>query len=130
MRLDHARAMVDAVVAAATGPVSVFVADEHGEIVAAATMDGAAPDTRLNAQRKAYTAARSDARSTADLAAKVSGDPAELASFDPFFTFFKGGVAAFEAGVRVGAIGVSGLPGEEDDRVARDAVARAGLELE
>ena len=61
---------------------------------------------------------------------KVSGDPAELASFDPFFTFFKGGVAAFEAGVRVGAIGVSGLPGEEDDRVARDAVARAGLELE
>ena len=130
MRLDHARAMVDAVVAAAKGPVSVFVADEHGEIVAAATMDGAAPDTRLNAQRKAYTAARSDARSTADLAAKVSGDPAELASFDPFFTFFKGGVAAFEAGVRVGAIGVSGLPGEEDDRVARDAVARAGLELE
>ena len=41
-------------------PVSVFVADEHGELVAAATMDGAAPDTRLNAERKAYTAARSD----------------------------------------------------------------------
>jgi glc operon protein GlcG len=130
VRLDHARAMVDAVVASATGPVSVFVADEHGEIVAAATMDGAAPDTRLNAQRKAYTAARSDARSTADLAAKVSGDPAELASFDPFFTFFKGGVAAFEGGVCVGAIGVSGLPGEEDDRIARDAVARAGLDFE
>ena len=97
--------MVDAVVAEASGPVSVFVADEHGELVAAATMDGAAPDTRLNAQRKAYTAARSDARSTAELAAKVSAEPAELASFDPFFTFFKGGVAAFEGGVRVGAIG-------------------------
>ena len=41
--------------------MSVFVADGHGELVAAATMDGAAPDTRLNAQRKAYTAARSDA---------------------------------------------------------------------
>ena len=73
MKLDQARAMVDAVVAEASGPVSVFVADEHGEVVAAATMDGAAPDTRLNAQRKAYTAARSDARSTAELAAKVSG---------------------------------------------------------
>ena len=45
----------------ASAPVSVYVADDHGEIVAAATMDGAAPDTRLNAQRKAYTAARSDA---------------------------------------------------------------------
>jgi hypothetical protein len=26
--------------------LSVFVADTHGELVAAATMDGAAPDTR------------------------------------------------------------------------------------
>jgi glc operon protein GlcG len=130
VKLDQAQAMVDAVVAEASGPVSVFVADEHGEIVAAATMDGAAPDTRLNAQRKAYTAARSDARSTAELAGKVSAEPAELASFDPFFTFFKGGVAAFEGGARVGAIGVSGLPGEEDDRIAREAIARAGLDLE
>jgi glc operon protein GlcG len=130
VKLDQARAMVDAVVGEASGPVSVFVADEHGELVAAATMDGAAPDTRLNAQRKAYTAARSDVHATAELAEKVAGNPAELASFDPFFTFFKGGVAAFEAGVRVGAIGVSGLPGEEDDRIAREAIARAGLDLE
>jgi glc operon protein GlcG len=130
VKLDQARTMVDAVVGGAPGPVSVFVADEHGEIVAAATMDGAAPDTRLNAQRKAYTAARSDARSTAELAEKVAGDPVELASFDPFFTFFKGGVAAFSGGVRLGAVGVSGLPGDEDDRIAREAIARAGLDLE
>jgi uncharacterized protein GlcG (DUF336 family) len=130
MRLQQAQAMIDAVVASAPAPVSVFVADDHGEVVAAATMDGAAPDTRLNAQRKAYTAARSDARATRDLAEKVEGRPAELASFDPFFTFFKGGVAAFEDGRRVGAIGVSGLPGEEDDRIAREAVAQAGLDLE
>ena len=62
MQLEQARAIVDHVVAQASGAVSVFVADTHGELVAAATMDGAAPDTRLNAQRKAYTAARSDAR--------------------------------------------------------------------
>ena len=130
MKLEHARTMVDAVLDSAPSPVSVFVADEHGELVAAATMDGAAPDTRLNAERKAYTAARSDASTTADLAEKVSGDPAELASFDPFFTFFKGGVAAFEDGVRVGAIGVSGLPGDEDDRIAREAIVGAGLALE
>jgi uncharacterized protein GlcG (DUF336 family) len=111
----------------AAAPVSVFVADAHGELVAAATMDGAAPDTRLNAQRKAYTAARSDATSTAALAAKAREDAAERASFDPFFTFFQGGVAAFEDGPRVGAIGVSGLPGPDDHALAIRALESVGL---
>jgi uncharacterized protein GlcG (DUF336 family) len=118
---------VQTVIGEASGPVSVFVAEQHGELVAAATMDGAAPDTRLNAQRKAYTAARSDALSTRDLAEKVQSKPAELASFDPFFTFFKGGVAAFDGAERVGAVGVSGLAGTEDDSLARRAIAQAGL---
>jgi glc operon protein GlcG len=130
LKLPQARALVDAVLENAPGPVSVYVADDHGELVAAATMDGAAPDTRLNAQRKAYTAARSDARSTGELAAKLAQDAAERASFDPFFTFFKGGVAAFEDGLRIGAIGVSGLPGEEDERLALEAIAKAGLSPE
>jgi uncharacterized protein GlcG (DUF336 family) len=127
MQLQHARAIVDLVVLEAPGPVSVFVADDHGELVAAATMDGAAPDTRLNAQRKAYTAARSDARSTRELAEKVKDDPVERASFDPYFTFFLGGVAAFDGATRVGAVGVSGLPGEVDEELARRAIAAAGL---
>jgi glc operon protein GlcG len=127
MKLLQARALVDAVLESAPGPVSVYVVDDHGELVAAATMDGAAPDTRLNAQRKAYTAARSDARSTSELAARVADDPVERASFDPFFTFFKGGVAAFEDELRIGAIGVSGLPGEADERLALEAIAKAGL---
>jgi uncharacterized protein GlcG (DUF336 family) len=103
-------------------PGVVFVADTHGELVAAATMDGAAPDTRLNAQRKAYTAARSDATSTRELAEKARADPVEQASFDPFFTFFLGGAAVFEDGRRVGAVGVSGLPGEVDEQLARAAI--------
>jgi uncharacterized protein GlcG (DUF336 family) len=127
MQLEQALAIVQLVVKEAPGPISVFVADEHGELVAAATMDGAAPDTRLNAQRKAYTAARSDARSTSDLAEKVKDRPSELASFDPFFTFFKGGVAAFEGETRVGSVGVSGLPGEVDEDLARRAIAAVGL---
>ena len=96
MKLEQAQAIVDFVVREASGPVSVFVANTHGELVAAATMDGAAPDTRLNAQRKAYTAARSDARSTRELAEKVREDAVERESFDPFFTFFLGGLAAFD----------------------------------
>ena len=127
MKLAQAQAVVDHVVTVAAAPVSVFVADDHGELVAAATMDGAAPDTRLNAQRKAYTAARSDARATSQLAEKVRDNPAERASFDPFFTFFLGGLAAFEGETRVGAVGVSGLAGEVDEALARQALEAAGL---
>ncbi len=128
MRHEQALRIVAFVVAEGSGPVSVFVADDHGELVAAATMDGAAPDTRLNAQRKAYTAARSDQSRTSALAEKAREDPAERASFDPFFSFFKGGVAAFEEGGRVGAVGVSGLPGEEDEALAERAISAAGLD--
>jgi glc operon protein GlcG len=122
VKLDRARRIVEHVVAAAPAPLSIFVADTHGELVAAATMDGAAPDTRLNAQRKAYTAARSDARSTRELAEKVQDNAVERASFDPFFTFFLGGVAVFEGDTRVGAVGVSGLPGADDERLALAAI--------
>jgi len=122
MKLERALAIVEHAVAHASGPVSVFVADSHGEVVAAATMDGAAPDTRLNAQRKAYTAARSDARSTRELADKVRDDAVERASFDPFFTFFLGGVAVFDGETRVGAVGVSGLPGDVDEQLAIAAI--------
>jgi uncharacterized protein GlcG (DUF336 family) len=125
MNLHRALRIVDLVVSEAPGPVSVYVADSHGEVVAAATMDGAAPDTRLNAQRKAYTAARSDAPTTTALAEKVRDDPVERASFDPFFTFFRGGVAVFEGDERVGSVGVSGLPGEEDERLAQLAIDRS-----
>jgi uncharacterized protein GlcG (DUF336 family) len=123
MQLVRAQAIVDHVVANAPGPVAVFVAVAQGELVAAATMDGAAPDTRLNAQRKAYTAARSDAKTTRELAEKVKDDPVERASFDPFFTFFLGGVGVFEDGSKVGAVGVSGLPGEVDEQVALAAIS-------
>jgi uncharacterized protein GlcG (DUF336 family) len=125
MMLERARRIVDDVIANAPGPVSVFVADTHGELVCAATMDGAAPDTRLNAERKAYTAARSDARSTRELAEKVRDDPVERASFDPRFTFFLGGVAVFEGETRIGAVGVSGLPGETDEQLALGASERS-----
>ena len=129
MKLEVAWAIVDFVIAKASGPVSVFVADTHGELVAAATMDRAAPDTRLNAQRKAYTAARSDARSTRELAEKVREDAVERESFDSFFTFFLGGVAAFDGETRVGAVGVSGLSGEDDESLARQALEAAGLSV-
>ena len=118
MRLDQALAIVDAVVSHARGPVSVFVADDHGELVAAATVDSAAPDTRLNARQGVHRRAE---RPNVHRAARGEGArrSGELASFDPAFIFFKGGVAAFDGERRVGAVGVSGLPGDEDDALAR-----------
>jgi len=127
MRLEHALVQLHFVLDNASAPVSVCVVDDHGEVIASASMDGAAPDTRLNAQRKAYTAARSDATSTRALAVKARADAAERASFDPLFTFFLGGVASFDGDARVGAIGVSGLPGEDDDALARQAIEASGL---
>jgi uncharacterized protein GlcG (DUF336 family) len=130
MGLTHEQALaaIRAVVEAASGPVSVVVVDAHGEVVASVRMDGAALDTELNARRKAYTAARSDATTTRELAAKARASPTELASFDPYFSFFLGGVAAFQDGRRVGAVGVSGLPGEVDEQLAVAAVRAAGLD--
>ena len=128
--MTHAEALavLSSVIDSATGPVSVVAVDTHGEVVASIAMTGAARDTYLNAHRKAYTAARSDATTTRQLAEKVGGTPTELASFDPFFSFFIGGVAAFRGGVRVGAVGVSGLPGEVDEELAVAAIRAAGLE--
>jgi uncharacterized protein GlcG (DUF336 family) len=125
---EQALTAIRATLEAAPAPMSIAVADDHGEIVACLAMDGAARDTLENARRKAYTAARSDATSTRALADKVRDAPTELASFDPQFSFFHGGVAAFSAGRRVGAVGVSGLPGADDERLAVAAIAAAGLE--
>ena len=128
MTHEQALAAVQHVLDAAPGPVSVVAVDSHGEVVASVSMTGAARDTYLNAERKAYTAARSDASTTRELAAKVGATPTELASFDPRFSFFLGGVAAFEGGRRVGAVGVSGLPGEQDEELAFAAVRAARLD--
>ncbi len=128
--MTHSEALVvlRSVIDAAPGPVSAVVVDTHGEVIAAVAMTGAARDTYLNAHRKAYTAARSDAFTTRQLADKVGGTPTELASFDPFFSFFLGGVAAFRAGERVGAVGVSGLPGDVDESLAIAGIRAAGLD--
>jgi glc operon protein GlcG len=128
MTHEQAMVVVRAAVEAARSPISVVAADDHGEPVALWRMDGAPLDTAENAGRKAYTAARSDQPTTRALAEKVAAAPSELASFDPRFSFFLGGVAAFAGGRRVGAVGVSGLPGEEDEALAVLALRAAGLD--
>ena len=128
MTHEQALAVVRAAVAAAGAPVSVVASDDHGEPVALVRMAGAPLDTLENASRKAYTAARSEQPTTRRLAEKVAAAPTELASFDPRFSFFLGGVAAGSGGARIGAVGVSGLPGPDDEALAVAAIRAAGLE--
>ena len=127
--LDATRALaiVHAVATTAPGPVSVVVSDDHGEPIASLRMDGAPLDTYENARRKAYTAARSGQPTTAALADAVRASPTELASFDPSYSFFMGGVAVLSGGRRVGAVGVSGLPGPDDEALAIAAISAAGF---
>jgi uncharacterized protein GlcG (DUF336 family) len=122
--LDFLQSVIDA----ASGPVSAVVVDTHGEVIASLAMTGAARDTYLNAHRKAYTAARSDALTTRQLADKAGSSPTELASFDPFFSFFLGGVAVLRGDERIGAVGVSGLPGEADEALALAGIRAIGLD--
>jgi uncharacterized protein GlcG (DUF336 family) len=51
----------------------------------------------------------------------------ERLNFDPAYTFWPGGVAAWDGESFVGAVGVSGLAGEVDDALARAAIESAGL---
>jgi glc operon protein GlcG len=129
MTHDQALAVISSVLETAAGPVSAVVVDTHGEVIASVAMTGGARDTYQNARRKAYTAARSDAFTTRQLAEKAGGSPTELASFDPEFSFFLGGVAAFSEGRRIGAVGVSGLAGEVDEQLAIAAIRAAGLDV-
>jgi len=129
VRLALAQQIVAHVVEHAPGPVSVFVADAHGELVAAARMDGSNHDTRFNAQRKAFTVARSGAPSTQALREGTADDLAERHNFDPAYTFWPGGVGAYDGDELVGAVGVSGLAGDVDDALARAAIESTGLSV-
>ena len=129
MLVANAQGIVAHVLANAPGPVSVFVADAHGELVAAARMDGSNHDTRFNAQRKAFTVARAGVPSTLALGEWTAEDRMERLNFDPAYTFWPGGVGVFEGDQLIGAVGVSGLAGEVDDALARAAIESVGLSV-
>jgi len=115
---QHALAQICATQQQHGQPVTVAIADDHGELLAFTRMDGAALHTGVLAQNKAWTAAR-DRQATQDLGAwsRSSGRP--LASWtDPRFTGFGGGVPVWKDGRVIGAVGVSGLSEDEDHRIA------------
>jgi glc operon protein GlcG len=101
---------------------SVAIVDSHGELIAFLRTDGCPLPSINNAINKAFTAAREG------LASKEIGNASRL---DPFpmtnfgdlrYTGWGGGLPLRVGTAVVGAIGVSGLPEQEDmDLAARGA---------
>jgi len=122
---------VDAVVAEASKTsrsAVVAVADTHGELIALARMDGAPLSSIAIAANKAWTAAR-ERKTTQEIGERVRHPEKgfDIAYFgDPRFVGWGGGVPVWRDGEVVGAIAVSGLPQEDDIRLATWAATLVG----
>jgi glc operon protein GlcG len=93
---------------------AVAVVDAHGELIAFIRTDGCPLPSINNAIHKAFTAARErkPSRQIGE-AARQEGFP--LTNFgDLRYTGWGGGVPILQSGQVIGAVGVSGLPEEED----------------
>ena len=129
--IDDALKLIDAVLAAAldakTQPVAAAVVDDNGDWVAFARMDGAPAFSREYAQRKAYTASlmRLDLQEFGPARAKSGRPVADLGNPRLVGASFGGVVIKDPAGNIMGGLGVSGAAPEEDERIARAALAAA-----
>jgi glc operon protein GlcG len=98
----------------------IAVADTYGELIAFARMDGAPISSIRIAQNKAWTAAR-ERKPTKEIGDKVRHPEKgfDIAYYgDPRFVGWGGGLPVLRNGQVVGAVAVSGLPSEEDIRLA------------
>jgi glc operon protein GlcG len=108
----------DTVAAAAVG-AAVAVVDEHGELIAFLRTDGCKLPSINIAINKAFTAAREGVET------RAIGDASRRENFpmtnfgDLRYTAWGGGVPIKHQGKVIGAVGVSGLPEEEDMKLAR-----------
>lgn len=127
----EARRIVDTIVAEVSKGANsavIAVADSHGELIAFARMDGAPVSSITIAANKAWTAAR-ERKTTQEIGERVRHPEKgfDIAYFgDPRFVGWGGGVPVWRDGEVVGAIAVSGLPQEDDIRLATWAATLVG----
>ena len=122
--LSHADAMK--VIAAIQGELekqkkgaAVAVADAHGELLAFLRTDGCPLPPINNALNKAFTAAR-EQRETRAIRDHARDEDYPMTNFgDLRYINWGGGVPIVHQGQTIGAVGVSGLPEEEDIVLAR-----------
>lgn len=108
----------DRLVSAGQG-AAVAVVDSHGELMAFLRTDGCRLSSINIAMNKAFSAAREGVES------RVLGERSRTEDFpisnfgDPRFVGWGGGVPIIVDGDVIGAVGVSGLPEEDDIELAR-----------
>ena len=102
--------------------IAVAVAGPEGELISFLRMDGANAASSQISQSKAYTSAR-DCKSTKEQGEFMRDAKREQGYWtDVRITGFGGGLPIIQNGKVIGAIGVSGLSEEEDERVANEAI--------
>ncbi len=102
---------------------AVAVCDAHGELVALLRTDGCPLASVNNAINKAFTAAR-ERKESREVGEASRQENFAMTNFgDLRYTGWGGGVPIVVGGEVVGAVGVSGLPEEDDMKIARAGAA-------
>lgn len=109
--------------------VAAAVADRGGNPVASARMDGAALGAMALAVDKAYTAVLWEVPTGEFMSSTQPGgaDWGFNTTTGGRVVVYAGGLPIFEGGDLLGALGVSGGTGEQDEACARAALAATGL---
>ncbi len=108
--------------------ITVGISDADGFLVYLQTMDGAKRATVRNAADKSHTAALKRRNSAGPNSKPVP--KGQLSPDSPYIgrlVVMRGGVPIFHDDMVVGAIGVSGATGEEDEQIALAALKKSGL---
>ncbi|MDR9828284.1 heme-binding protein [Vibrio sp. FNV 38] len=106
--------------------IAAAVVDSHGELIAYFKMDNCSPQAALLAKNKAYTAAR-DRQPSGNLGQWAKKTGRDLGYWtDKRMTGFKGGIPIEKQGRVIGAIGISGLSEDDDERLALLAINKIG----
>jgi enamine deaminase RidA (YjgF/YER057c/UK114 family)/uncharacterized protein GlcG (DUF336 family) len=109
-------------------PMSVAVVDNHGELLAAARMNGSHARVMKHAIRKAYTAATMG-RDTLSFKYDLWERNGNLDEWgDPVLTTLQAGLVAMVDGQIVGAIGCGGNSLPRDEEVARIGLRAMGIQ--
>ena len=109
--------------------VAVAVVDDHGDLIAFARMSNASSAAGDAAISKAYTSARSR-RDTGAYVERMKQQGINIADLaNPKLSAFQGGVCIIKPGTDqcVGGIGVSGLPADEDEALAKTGMQSMSL---
>ena len=127
--LATARQLADATLKHCTGALSVL--DRGGNVLMAQRPEGVGPHNLLASQRKAYTAL-STKTPTRLFAERARNNP-EAANLNSIaeLLLLGGGVPLFAEGELVGALGVAGAGGaEQDEACAIKAAGQVGLTIQ